>query len=75
MVVASAGFPVLIGPYRLSTAGQVWTKDKQETPDKCSNVPLLICNDSPLLNRLIVDCLKEAGYQNFIHMKNGVTGK
>jgi NTE family protein len=28
MIAASAGFPVLIGPYRLSTAGQVWTKDK-----------------------------------------------
>lgn len=29
MIAASAGFPVLIGPYKLSTAGQSWTKDKQ----------------------------------------------
>lgn len=38
---------------------------------KRNNVPLLISEDSPLLNKLIVDCLKAAGYHNLIHTENG----
>lgn len=38
---------------------------------KRSNVPILIAEDSPLLNKLIVDCLKKAGYENLIHTENG----
>ncbi len=36
-----------------------------------NNIPLLIAEDSPLLNKLIVDCLKAAGYHNLIHTENG----
>ncbi len=36
-----------------------------------SNVPILIAEDSVLLNRLIVDSLKQAGYVNLIHTANG----
>ena len=36
-----------------------------------SNVPILIAEDSVLLNRLIVDSLKQAGYENLIHTCNG----
>ena len=36
-----------------------------------SDVPILIAEDSVLLNKLIVDSLKRAGYQNLIHTKNG----
>lgn len=36
-----------------------------------SNVPILIAEDSPLLNKLIVDSLKKAGYSNLIHTQNG----
>jgi len=36
-----------------------------------SNIPLMICEDSPLLNKLIVNCLKAAGYHNLIHTENG----
>lgn len=36
-----------------------------------NNVPILIAEDSPLLNKLIVDSLKKAGYTNLIHTKNG----
>jgi len=36
-----------------------------------SSIPLLICEDSPLLNKLIVNCLKAAGYHNLIHTENG----
>ena len=36
-----------------------------------SSIPLMICEDSPLLNKLIVNCLKAAGYHNLIHTENG----
>lgn len=36
-----------------------------------NNVPILIAEDSALLNKLIVDCLKKAGYENLIHVENG----
>lgn len=36
-----------------------------------SEVPILIAEDSPLLNKLIVDSLKMAGYGNLIHVENG----
>jgi hypothetical protein len=35
----------------------VLTESDLSEPDKRSNVPLLICHYSPLLNRLIVDSL------------------
>ncbi|MBQ8247004.1 MAG: chemotaxis protein CheV [Lachnospiraceae bacterium] len=35
------------------------------------DVPILIAEDSPLLNKLIVDSLKKAGYHNLIHTENG----
>ncbi len=38
---------------------------------KRSSVPILIAEDSPLLNKLIVDSLKNAGYENLIHTENG----
>lgn len=38
---------------------------------KRCNVPILIAEDSPLLNKLIVDSLKAAGYDNLIHTENG----
>lgn len=34
-------------------------------------VPILIAEDSALLNKLIVDSLKKAGYDNLIHTENG----
>lgn len=36
-----------------------------------SDVPILIAEDSILLNKLIVDSLKKAGYDNLIHTQNG----
>ena len=35
------------------------------------DVPILIAEDSPLLNKLIVDSLHKAGYTNVIHTENG----
>lgn len=36
-----------------------------------NHVPLLIAEDSALLNKLIVDSLKKAGYENLQHTENG----
>lgn len=36
-----------------------------------NEIPILIAEDSVLLNKLIVDSLKKAGYENVIHTKNG----
>ncbi len=38
---------------------------------KRNDVPILIAEDSPLLNKLIVDSLHKAGYTNLIHTENG----
>jgi two-component system chemotaxis response regulator CheV len=38
---------------------------------KRCDVPILIAEDSPLLNKLIVDSLHKAGYANLIHTENG----
>ena len=35
------------------------------------DVPILIAEDSPLLNKLIVDSFHKAGYVNLIHTENG----
>lgn len=36
-----------------------------------NDVPILVAEDSALLNKLIVDSLKKAGYHNLIHTENG----
>lgn len=36
-----------------------------------SNVPILIAEDSMMLNKMIVDSLNKAGYENLIHTENG----
>ncbi len=36
-----------------------------------SNIPVLIAEDSPLLNKLIVDSLKKAGFTNITSTENG----
>ncbi len=36
-----------------------------------NDVPILIAEDSPLLNQLIIDCLYKAGYTNTKHTENG----
>ncbi len=37
-----------------------------------NDVPILIAEDSVLLNKLIVDSLKKAGYMNLTHTENGL---
>ncbi|MCR5655685.1 MAG: chemotaxis protein [Lachnospiraceae bacterium] len=45
--------------------------DALGTKKERNDVPLLIAEDSPLLNKLIVDCLHKAGYTNLLHVENG----
>ncbi len=40
-------------------------------PRERSDVPILIAEDSPLLNKLIVDSLRMAGYERIVHTANG----
>ncbi len=41
-------------------------------PRRRNDVPILIAEDSVLLNRLIVNCLKKAGYANLTRTYNGM---
>ena len=38
---------------------------------KKNNVPILIAEDSPIMNKLIVEALHKAGYENLTHTENG----
>lgn len=49
---------------KLSDVEQLGHRERNE-------IPLLVVEDSPLLNKLIVDCLHKAGYQNLMHVENG----
>lgn len=49
---------------KVSEINELGTRTRNE-------VPILIAEDSVLLNRLIVDSLKQAGYVNLIHTCNG----
>lgn len=44
--------------------------DSMDQRERCES-PILIAEDSPLLSRLITDCLKKAGYTNLIVTMNG----
>lgn len=47
-------------------------KEIEELGERQRNdIPILIAEDSALLNKLIVDSLKKAGYENLIHTENG----
>ena len=49
---------------QMSDIAALGTRSRNETP-------IVIAEDSPLLNQLIVDCLKEAGYVNLKVNENG----
>ena len=44
---------------------------KRLGPRSHSDKPILVAEDSPLLNKLIVECLRKAGYENLTHTENG----
>ena len=52
------------------TGLKVSDMDHMTNRERCDS-PILIAEDSPLLSRLITDCLKKAGYTNLIVTMNG----
>ena len=52
------------------TGLKVSDMDDMGQRERCES-PILIAEDSPLLSRLITDCLKKAGYTNLIVTMNG----
>lgn len=52
------------------TGLQISDMDSLETRDR-SNSPIVIAEDSPLLSKLITDCLKKAGYTKLVICANG----
>ena len=52
------------------TGLKVSDMDNMPSRERCDS-PILIAEDSPLLSKLITDCLKKAGYTNLIVTMNG----
>ena len=63
-------FEKIVSDINPETGLKVSDIDGMSSRDR-SDVPILIAEDSPLLNKLIVDCLRKAGYDNLIHTENG----
>lgn len=52
------------------TGLQLATIDSLGERDRC-DIPILIAEDSVLLNKLIVECLERAGFTKVVHTENG----
>lgn len=63
-------FEKIVSDINPETGLRVSDVDNMEERERC-NSPILIAEDSPLLSRLITDCLKKAGYTNLIITMNG----
>lgn len=63
-------FEKIVSDISPETGLKVSDIDNMENRDRCES-PILIAEDSPLLSRLITDCLKKAGYTNLIITMNG----
>ena len=63
-------FEKIVSDINPETGLKVTDIDELGERQRC-NVPILIAEDSALLNKLIVDSLRRAGYDNLIHTENG----
>lgn len=63
-------FEKIVSDINPETGLKVTDIDALGERERC-DVPILIAEDSALLNKLIVDSLKRAGYNNLIHTENG----
>jgi len=61
MMAASAGFPVLIGPYGLETAGMRWTRDKWGRGAEVKVAPRYALWDGGVYDNLGLDALHKIG--------------
>ena len=72
-LVVILDFEKIVTDINPETGLKVSEMDEYETKDR-SKSPILLCEDSPLLSKLIVECLKKAGYTNLIVNMNGQEG-
>ena len=63
-------FEKIVSDISPETGLKVSDVDNMVSRERCDS-PILIAEDSPLLSRLITDCLKKAGYTNLIVTMNG----
>ncbi len=63
-------FEKIVSDISPETGLQVSAVDELGERDRC-DIPILIAEDSQLLNKLIVDCLEKAGFTRIIHTENG----
>jgi len=61
MIAASAGFPVLIGPYTLKTKGMRWTKDKWGNDREIKVAPKYTLWDGGVYDNLGLEALYKIG--------------
>jgi two-component system chemotaxis response regulator CheV len=72
-LVVILDFEKIVTDINPETGLKVSEMDDYESRDR-SKSPILLCEDSPLLSKLIVECLKKAGYTNLIVNMNGQEG-
>lgn len=63
-------FEQIVSEISPETGLKVSDVDRMTERERCDS-PILIAEDSPLLSRLITDCLRKAGYTNLIVTMNG----
>lgn len=63
-------FEQIVSEISPETGLKVSDVDRMVERERCDS-PILIAEDSPLLSRLITDCLRKAGYTNLIVTMNG----
>ena len=64
-------FEKIVSDINPETGLKIEEIDSIEKNSKRSDIPIIIAEDSLLLNKLIVDSLKQAGYTKLIHTANG----
>ena len=64
-------FEKIVADISPETGLKVSDVDNMGTRDR-NNTPILIAEDSPLLSKLLLDCLKKAGYVNITATMNGL---
>ena len=72
-LVVILDFEKIVTDINPETGLKVSEMDDYESHDR-SKSPIMLCEDSPLLSMLIVECLKKAGYTNLIVNMNGQEG-
>ena len=72
-LVVILDFEKIVTDINPETGLKVSEMDDYESHDR-SKSPIMLCEDSPLLSKLIVECLKKAGYTNLIVNMNGQEG-